>query len=244
MLKLLLSALPLSALLLTACGGGDDDEPAGKGNISVRAYGESFIEDGIPSDAVDDGWAIEFSRFDVTFRDVVVAGVALDDPDTLDLSVASDESGHELGIISVAARAHAQPAFTIEQAEVVGSAELDGVVKTFHWVFEAPTNYEHCETTTTVKEGETATFQITVHADHLFYDSLVSEEPQLLFQPIADADTDEDGEVTQAELAARDIGAYDPGNEDIDDLWSFVLAQQRTLGHVDGEGHCEAAAAD
>ena len=242
-LHLLRGALLLSFLLLTACGA-DDDEPAPRGSIGVRAYGESFIEDGIPKDAVDDDWAIQFDRFDVRFRDIVVAGVALDDPETLDLALDSDGDGHELGTVSVAAGAHARPAFGIARVEAEGSAERDGVLKSFHWVFAAPTNYEHCETTTKVAAGETATFQITVHADHLFYDSLVSQTPQLLFQPIADADADEDGEVTQAELAARDIGGYDPGNEDIGDLWSFLLAQQRTLGHVDGEGHCEAAAAD
>jgi hypothetical protein len=95
-----------------------------------------------------------------------------------------------------------------------------------------------------VEKDATAIFQITVHADHLFYDSLVSEEPQLLFQPLADADADQDGDITTEELGATDIGAYDPGNEDLDDLWSFLMAQSRTLGHVDGEGHCQASATD
>jgi hypothetical protein len=49
----------------------------------------------------------------------------------------------------------------------------------------------------------------SVHADHLFYDSLVSEEPQLLFQPHANAnanaDTDADGQVTKAELSVAEI---------------------------------------
>lgn len=241
MSKSWLHALPLATLLLCACGGDDDD---GTGTVSVRAYGESFIEDGVPADEMNDGWTVEFSRFDVTLRDIVVAGVALDDPDPVDLSIGSDGDGHELGTVSAAAREHAEPTFTIARAEVEGSAELDGERKTFSWVFDSPTRYERCETTTAVRKDQPATFQITVHADHLFYDSLVSEEPQLLFQPLADADEDEDGEITEAELAARDIGGYDPGNEDIDDLWSWLVAQQRTLGHVDGEGHCEAAAVD
>lgn len=240
MLKSLLRTLPLSTLLLSACGG--DDEPAGTGTISVRAYGESFVEDGIPAEEMSDGWAVEFSRFDVTFRDIVVADVALDDPASVDLAVSSDGAGHELGTVSAEARAHAEPTFTIARVEVDGSAERDGVTKTFNWVFDGLTRYEQCETTTAVQDGDIATFQITVHADHFFFDSLVSEEPELSFQPIADADADADGEVTQAELAARDIGSYDPGNEDISDLWSWLVAQYRNLGHVDGEGHCEATA--
>lgn len=95
-----------------------------------------------------------------------------------------------------------------------------------------------------MKEGETASFQITVHADHLFSDSLVSSEPKVLFQPLADADSDGDGALSEAELVAADVGAYDPGSEDgIDDLWAWLGAQVRTLGHVDGEGHCTAGPA-
>lgn len=226
----------LFALILAGCGGSDD---TGTGTISVRVYGESFIEDGISASDVDDGWAIDFARFEVTLSDVEVGGVALSDPNSVAIDESSDGEGHEVGTVSVKAGAHDSPGFSITRVELEGSAEKGGVTKTFDWAFASTTHYSHCDTTTNVKRDETATFQITVHADHLFYDSLVSEQPQLLFEPLADADTDDDGELTQAELADTDIGAYDPGNEDISDLWSFLVAQQRTLGHVDGEGHCE-----
>lgn len=245
MSKLLLRALPL-ALLLTACG--DDDtngNPSeGTGMIVVSAYGESFIEEGIPADEVNDGWEIAFDRFEVAVRDIRVAGVELPDPASVDLAESSNDAGHELDRISVPAGTHREPSFTIARVEIEGSAERDGTVKSFHWTLEEPTRYSHCETSTSVRKDGDASFQITVHADHLFYDSLVSEEPQLLFDAFAAADANDDGEVTRAELAARDIGDYDPGNEDIDDLWSWLVAQHRTLGHVDGEGHCEAAVAN
>jgi hypothetical protein len=242
MLRISRVTLPIVCLsFLSGCGGGDAD--TGTGSISVRAYGESFIEDGIPADAADDGWAISFSRFEVTVQDIVVGEVALEDPDPVDVSAASDGEGHELGTVSVATGNHAEPSFTIAHIEVDGSAEKDDVTKTFNWAFDSPTAYTQCETTTSVEKDASATFQITVHADHLFYDSLVAEEPQLLFQPLADSDSDGDGEITKAELGAVDIGAYDPGNEDVDDLWSWLVAQTRTLGHVDGEGHCEASPA-
>lgn len=35
--------------LLAACGDGED-------TVRVTAYGESFIEDGIPASEMDDGW--------------------------------------------------------------------------------------------------------------------------------------------------------------------------------------------
>jgi hypothetical protein len=231
-----------SALLLTVlCAGcASDDEPSGAGKIAVVAYGESFIEEGISATDMDDGWAIEFSRFDVTLRDITVADTAIAGPATLDVSVASNGAGHEVGRISVSAGEYAEPSFTVERVGVSGRAVRDDRMKSFEWVLDSPTRYEHCETSTVVEDGRTATFQITVHADHLFHDSLVAESPQMLFEPLAAADVDDDGEVTEAELKAADIGAYDPGNEDVDDLWSWLLAQSRTLGHVDGEGHCDA----
>ena len=142
---------------------------------------------------------------------------------------------------------HTGASFTITRVEVEGTATKGADTKSFSWVFDEPTRYVECETTTAVSDGGSATFQITVHADHLLYDSLVSEEPQVLFQALADADADADadGNITQAELAATDIGAYDPGSEDgVDDLWAWLVAQTRTLGHVDGEGHCRATPAN
>ena len=231
-----------AVLGLFALGCGED---AGQGTVKVTAYGESFIEEGIPGEAVGDGWAIAFERFDVAIRDVQVAGVAVTVADTVDLSAASAEAGHEIGVAVVPAGSHGNSAFTIERVEVAGVATRAGESKTFDWVFEEATRYDRCETVTVVADSSEGTFQITVHADHFFYDSLVSEDPQVLFQAMADADADVDGEITQAELGATDIGPYDPGSEGgVDDLWAWLVAATRTLGHVDGEGHCEAAARD
>lgn len=239
MRRLFASALLVTSTLLAACG---SDDGGGEGTVSVRVYGESFIEEGIQAAEMDDGWAVDFTRFAVTIRDVVVAGTPLPDPQPIDVSQPSNGEGHELGTLTVPAGEHSHPSFTIARVEVEGTAEKDGETKSFAWVFDAPTAYAECETTTSVKDGGSATFEITIHADHLFYDSLVAAEPKLLFQPLADADSDGDGTLSEAELAQTDIGAYDPGNEDIDDLWAWLVAQHRTLGHVDGEGHCEATA--
>jgi hypothetical protein len=233
------------ALLSAACGSdGDSEGEVETGTVVVRAYGESFIEDGIASEELGDGWQIEFQRFEVEVRDIVVADVELAEPDPVDVSAASGGDGHELGRETVAVGRYTEPSFTLGRVEVEGSAQRGETTKTFHWTFEAPTRYSRCDTRTEVSADETATFQITIHADHLFYDSLVAEVPQLLFDAFADADTDADGEITPAELAETDIGAYDPGNEDIGDLWAWLVAQHRTLGHVDGEGHCQASATD
>lgn len=234
---------PARALLglfaaLAAC------ESTGEGTLVVTAYGESFIEDGIPASEVGDGWAIAFERFHVTFGAVTFGDLVAAPSGAVDLAVPSGGEGHPIGAVEVLAGDHAEPSYTIVGVEVVGVATKDDVRKSFHWNFDAPTLYAQCESVTSVDDGETGVFQITVHADHLFYDSLVAAEPNVLFQAIADADVDGDGDVTPAELAATDIGAYDPGSEGgVDDLWSWLVAQTRTLGHVDGEGHCHVAPA-
>lgn len=225
----------LSGVALAACSDG-----GGEGMVEVRVYGEEFIEEGIPAADMADGWEVTFSRFDVSVTDVTVAGVELPDGQTLDISTASNGVGQELTSGLVPTGNHGASSFVITRVELAGMAEKGEDTFTFDWVLDAPTSYDHCDTETRVTTDEPGVFQVTVHADHLFYDSLVSEEPELRFDAFAEADTSGDGEITEAELAAAGVGSYDVGNEDIDNLWDWLEAHARTLGHVDGEGHCDA----
>ncbi len=234
-LSILACSAPL-AIGAAACG---DDAP-GEGEVTVTVYGEAFIEEGIPASEMADGWAVSFDRFLVTIDAVTVGGVQLPAAAPIDISVPTDGAGHVVGAAVVDAGAHDNSSFVITRVELAGSATKDGVDKSFEWVIDQPTRYSACETTTVVPEGDAGTFQITVHADHFFYDSLVAEEPNVVFQALADADADTDGVITEAELAATDIGAFDPGSDGaVDNLWTWLIAQSRTLGHVDGEGHCD-----
>jgi hypothetical protein len=99
-----------------------------------------------------------------------------------------------------------------------------------------------------VRLGNAVTMQSTIHADHLFYDDAVSPEPAVAFQIIADADTDADGIVTMAELDAKSILAETryqvgsnttPDGDPIENLRQYIELQATTLGHINGEGHCE-----
>ncbi|MGA9522055.1 MAG: hypothetical protein WBV82_11350 [Myxococcaceae bacterium] len=125
---------------------------------------------------------------------------------------------------------------------VEGTAEKDGQTKHFAWAFDTDTRYSHCDTTIDAKSGETGRAQLTIHGDHLVYDDLFSETPNVAFQLIADADADQDGEITEAELQATDIrtqARYQVGSTGITDLWRFIRFQSTSVGHIDGEGHCE-----
>lgn len=237
---LVVATLLAAPVLLAACG----DDPAGSGNVAVTVYGEDFIELGIPASEVADGWSVTFDAFNVTVSDIDVAGATIAGPVALEISEPTEGAGYLAGVVAADAGSHTGHAFTIDRVELSGSATRDDVTKTFDWVFVDPVRYSACETTTVVNDGGEASFQITIHADHYFYDSIVSSEPSLVFDELAGADVDEDGVITQAELEAADPGALDTGSSgDIDTLWAYLVALNQTLGHVDGEGHCDSAPA-
>lgn len=95
--------------------------------------------------------------------------------------------------------------------------------------------------------------QITVHLDHLFFDSFAIDDAALRFDAMA-AVAPADGPLTLPDLARQDnlsdlLGtdgkplelAYDPGSA-FDpvprDLEAYVIAAGATTGHWNGEGHC------
>ncbi len=109
-----------------------------------------------------------------------------------------------------------------------------------------------------VRESSLDDAQITIHLDHLFFDSYATEEPSMRFDAMA-AVAGDDG-LTLDDLAAQSItdvrGAdgeplliegsplvYDPGDLSLDapNLRDFVRAAATTVGHFQGEGHCDYA---
>lgn len=233
-----------SALALLGCGGGMD-----AGTLEVAIYGEEFIEDGIPADAFVDDWAVDFTVFEVSVGEVTAAvghdapALSRTDYQTLDLTQASAGAGQLVVAGEVAGGAYDHLAYRIASVHAEGSATKGAVTKTFAWDLTTPTRYSECEGTAVV-DGDTARTQLTIHADHLFYDDLVSSEPNVAFDLIASADDtgDADGIVTRAELESIDITGetrYQVGNAtDVTNLWAFIDRQTSTLGHIDGESHC------
>ncbi len=253
------------ALMLGACDEAAD-VPADT-TLRISAYGEEFVEEGIPAQELVDGWRIDFDRFLVAISEVESDGVELPGSFVVDLSRASGGEGHTLGEVLVPAVDHPHLSFTVappQQATAVsadapdvqqlvdegqsmwveGRATRADVTLRFFWGFDTATRYEECHGVAELATDEEPRSQLTLHADHLFYDDLDSEEPNVAFDLIASADTDGDGEITPAELAAVDItteARYQVGSREITDLWGFIEAQTRTVGHIDGEGHCESA---
>lgn len=217
----------------------------GEGDVTVTAYGEALIEEGIGADQFSDGWSVTFDRFLVSLRDIRLAGRSVAAAQ-VDLVTPSAGRGQVLDTFRVDEGDYAGASFTIERLEVEGTAikaagTADEATKSFAWTFEEVVAYEDCDTEIKVSADHTSEFQITIHADHLFRDSLVAEEPALVFQPFADADSDRnaDGVIeTDGELWEAGIGSLDPGNETAPELWTWLILAARSIGHANGEAHC------
>ncbi|WP_437670928.1 hypothetical protein [Sorangium sp. So ce131] len=135
---------------------------------------------------------------------------------------------------------------------VEATARKGDVEKHINWTFTAATRYAECTGEKDGKEiegvlvtnGGTDLVELTIHGDHLFYDDLQAAAAKRRFGPIAAADADDDGAVTQEELAAVRLvaieeGPYGTGSAgDVNDLGAFVAELSRTIGHFRGEGEC------
>jgi len=99
--------------------------------------------------------------------------------------------------------------------------------------------------------------QLTLHLDHFFFDSARAEEPNLRFEAWA-AVAGADRNITYAELASQSLAdlrgingmplmdgvtpvAYEPPATGLSmpTLQAFLLDQALTIGHFEGEGHCD-----
>ena len=255
--------------LLAACG---DTELAG--SITATAYGEAFIEEGIPADAFGDGWAVQFDKFLISIGEprASAGGTVVGDDRmyVVDLAQPSGGDGYELATFEAPAGdpdhygyriAPSSDAIAINatpaDAEALissgysiwlqGRATKDGVTKTLDWGFALKLGLGHCDAGARI-DGDAAIMQATIHADHFFYDDAVSDEPGVAFQLIADSDANDDGAITLAELAARDIrgetryqvgSKRDASGAAITNLGQYLELQATTLGHLNGEGHCD-----
>ena len=250
----------------------DSDEKNGQdevGTLIVEVWGEDLIENGLDSDETEDGWSVEFDKFLINLGSISVAEGEDEPAVTIKKTAIWDlvkEGPHQIKTSEAKTGRYDHTAYTISPANddsVAGNAKDSDVELmksggyavyakgeaskgdkkvTFSWGFEETRKYKPCHSTADLKANKKETVQITIHGDHLFYDSAVSSDPDLRFEDIALADADDDGEVTAEELAAYEITPlehYGVGSLDIDNLWDYISHMTGTLGHIDGEGHCD-----
>lgn len=244
-----LAAVPC-AFVLAGCA------PLEPGDWIVRIWGEAFIEDSITTAGTDDGWDIAFSTFDVRVTDVSGLGsdgaqlVVTDQPTTFDLVEPTDGQGKLVGAVDATTGVVSDVRWRITPGSdgcglrVVGTADKGEVNKVFDWCLATEVSYVNCGSSSMVEPALDGNTELTIHGDHLFFDDLVSETPNVAFDLLAAADDsgNADGYVDPSEMEATDITGedrYQVGSADVEDLWSFVEAQARLVGHIDGEGHCD-----
>jgi len=254
----------LLLLVSTAC---EEDEP-GQGTLTLTVWGEEYIEQGIPAAAFADGFGVTFDKFLVAVSQIEVAvdqdspaftdatARVWDLTQTGPFAIASKEIdegtyNHTAYTIAPAAAGAIAGNATDEDVQAMitggyslyaaGSATNDVVTKTFSWGFDTAAVYDPCHSVGILENGGAATVQLTIHGDHLFYDDATHDQAVLRFNDIALADTDGDGDVAQTELASYDITVlpnYSVPDDAIDTMWEYLSFMTRTVGHIDGEGHC------
>ena len=282
--RILFGALMATTAASSTVACGDDN---GKGTVTVTTWGESFIEDGLPSDVFPkDHWSVKYSKFLVDYHSVAIAdennnvAAKLDHPLVFDMTKKATGNpktlftaeleakpwpnvSYQVGPISDDATAGDLASDTdvtllrTDQASVhvEGIATSpDGTNKSFNWSFSPATLFQDCHGEQDGKDvqgvlvtnGGNQIVELTVHGDHLFYDDLQSEEAVPRFQALADADANNDGEVTLAELdqvplytIPIDKGTYGTGAlGNVNTLGDYERTLSRTIGHYRGEGSC------
>lgn len=258
MKNLMIATLATTTLLLTGCS---------TGTWTLNTWGEEYIEEGIPAAEFEDGCEAVYDEFLIIQSNAALRDGDGNSVSNLPVSQLFDmtQAGpHEVGSSEVRAttydRVHVEVGPLLEQT-VVGNAteeqlgRMDGLsifvsgtltcgadAVDFDWAFDTETMYE-CEPELTIASGGDGTTEFTVHGDHFFYDGLENPDAVVRGQAIVDADADADGAVTRAELEAVNVatlGTYDVGSQsDVTTLDDFVEFLTRTLGHIDGEGHCQ-----
>lgn len=146
---------------------------------------------------------------------------------------------------------------------MTGSAQDTNHKVTFELALPIKARYSRCTNGEDGTEGvvvranSETTATITLHAEHLFFSSLASEEPTLLFEPIAAA-RNASSHVTLDTLsvqrladlnafdgselkdAAGNLVIYDAGGEPLSEptLREFIVASVLKQAHLNGEGLC------
>jgi hypothetical protein len=167
-----------------------------------------------------------------------------------DARVVNDVSGEDLELMQ-------DEGYSLLIEATAHSAERDVELR---WGFPLAIDVLHCENGLdgtdgiVVRDNAVTSSEITIHLDHLFFDSYATEEPALRFDAMA-AMTPAGRPLMLGDLRGQEnlsdlksltgvpLGlAYDPGSAFHPvpkNLEEYVIAAAETTGHWNGEGHCE-----
>lgn len=223
----------------------------GEATWVLETWGEEFIEEGIPGEAFADGCAVSFQRFAVGVVEAALVDTdgevvaALENAVVVDLVAPGPQ---ELGRHTVPAGLYDTVRAALGEAgELGGSVSVAGTLRcvgeevAFDWLFSTAAAGLCEPSNLSLQDGGEGRTQLTIHGDHLFYDSLDDPDSVLRGLPLVQADADGDGVLARAELEAVAVAplGYDVGGfAEVRELWAYLEAQVGSLLHIDGEGHC------
>jgi hypothetical protein len=216
---------------------------------TVELWGEAFIEEEIPSEVFADGCSASFDRFEVRVAEAAlvdgsgerVVELAPFDRDLTEVGPWTAATGDVPSGFYDRAHFRVAPGDG-PSVSVAGTVACETGSVTFAWDFDTDTTYGCTLAGLTLPAGGAGTTQLTIHGDHLFYDGLENEDAEVRGELFVASDADDDGAVTLDELSAVPLAptGYQVGQYgDVVDLGGFVRHLSQTLGHVDGEGHCQ-----
>lgn len=249
----------LPVLALAACGG--------SGTWTMTTWGEAFIEEGMGPEVFADGCEAHFDRFLV----VVSGRALVDDAGRVVAEIPGTHAydlvragPHVMGAVEAPAGTWRGMTATLapDPDALAGAASDDDLALLadrgasivvqgtltcaetsvgLDWSFATATDYACDPENLVIASGGEAATELTIHGDHLFYDSLVDPDAQVRGQAILDLDVGGDGVVDDADLAAGlvaptgyTVGAF----SDATDFGAYLAHATASVGHVDGEGHC------
>lgn len=146
---------------------------------------------------------------------------------------------------------------------VEGTATKGAESIEFAWGLANPTKNANCTNGlddtdgVVIRSNATTEAEITIHVEHLFWDTLGSEDASLRFDAIA-AVAGADKKVTTEEIASQSLAnlkdangmplvdasgmpvVYNPGSVPLktQDLLAFIQASSASMAHLNGEGLC------
>ncbi|MEZ4467749.1 MAG: patatin-like phospholipase family protein [bacterium] len=251
----------LSALLGAPLAGCDDDEAAGEGTWGLSIYGEAFIEDGIPASAFADGWAVRFDHFYVVVSGLKAPGATFEGAYVFDLAQPSGGAGHPITEAMVAAGHHPTLGYAIRPVSAATPANVDAAVaealvaggfsmqiegeatrgdeaRRFALALHHRHHLHGLRDRPAPADGGRIESQLTIHADHLFYDDLDSAEPDVAFDP--DRRSRRGRRWPRSPRRSWPPSTSPPRSATSGRAPSrtqrFIEQQATTVGHIDGEG--------
>lgn len=258
--------------LVAACDEDPAQPPLGSVTITATGLGPLSSANAAVGFPTVDGWNVTYTKFLVSMTQLNVAGSDGVVTASNTAQVFNAVNATQLSLVSAdnriarawqnvnfevgAATSDSAPIAPVVQADVdmlvanglsvyvEATMKKDATTKTLQLGFTSDTSYAQCGGGVVIPKGGTATGDIGFAGDVLFADAIVGAH-SFRGDPVANADNNNDGVVTLAEMNAVSIltarasgGAYTTGGPDAATLGAFVALEVPAIVQSFNSGTC------